>query len=243
MTAHLAERLDAFVDGELDPAAHSEAESHLASCAVCSRRVASRRALSAALQGSLPRFSAPASVVPPSVAPSSVAPASVRRIPVSRRFWPGLAAAVVLIGLAGVGGYGLGRRADVRETIVSSHVQSLLANHLTDVTSTDRHTVKPWFNGVLDFAPTVVDPAAQGFPLIGGRLDYINGRRVAALVYGRGRHVINLFQWPTSSSDSPISASVDNGYNVLHWVSQHIDYWMVSDLNDAELRQCAALIH
>src|ERR1700722_7288971 len=238
MTAHLAERLDAFVDGELDPAAHSEAESHLASCAVCSRRVASRRALSAALQGSLPRFSAPASVVPP-----SVAPASVRRIPVSRRFWPGLAAAVVLIGLAGVGGYGLGRRADVRETIVSSHVQSLLANHLTDVASTDRHTVKPWFNGVLDFAPTVVDPAAQGFPLIGGRLYYIGGRRVPALVYGRNHHLITLFQWPTSSADTPMTGSVVTGYNVVHWVSQHIEYWMISDLNDAELRQCAALIH
>jgi anti-sigma factor RsiW len=228
MTAHLAERLDAFIDGELDPVARGEAESHVASCLVCRRQVESRRALSEVLRASLPEY---------------VAPASVTRVPVMRPFWPGLAAAVVLIGLAGVGGYGLGRRADVRETIVSSHVQSLLANHLTDVASTDRHTVKPWFNGVLDFAPTVVDPAAQGFPLIGGRLDYLNGRRVAALVYGRGRHVINLFQWPTSSPDAPISGSVDNGYNVLHWVSQHIEYWMVSDLNDAELRQCAALIH
>ena len=103
--------------------------------------------------------------------------------------------------------------------------------------------MKPWFTGALDFAPTVVDPSDQGFPLIGGRLDYIGGRRVPALVYGRNKHLINLFQWPTSGGDMPITGSVDNGYNVLHWVAHHTEYWMISDLNDAELRQCAALIH
>jgi anti-sigma factor RsiW len=243
MTGHLAERLDAFVDGELDAATATEAASHVASCAVCQRQVESRRALSATIQGALPRFTAPASLVsslaltsPPTVARSG-----------ARRFWPGLAAAVALIGLAGVGGYGLGRQTgrqtDTRDAIVSRHIQSLLANHLTDVASSDRHTVKPWFTGALDFAPTVVDLADHGFPLIGGRLDYIGGRRVPALVYGRNHHLINLFQWPTSSADTPMTGSVVTGYNVVHWVSQHIEYWMISDLNDAELRQCAALIH
>ncbi|HWZ60600.1 MAG TPA: anti-sigma factor [Gemmatimonadaceae bacterium] len=237
MTGHLAERLDAFVDGELDTVALHEAELHLASCAVCSRQVASRRALSGVIRGSLPRFTAP----------ESVTRMPVTRTPVTRRPWMGLAAAVALIAAAGIGGYDIGRRqadaSGMREAVVSSHIRSLLASHLTDVTSSDRHTVKPWFTGVLDFAPTVVDLSAQGFPLIGGRLDYIAGHRVPALVYTRNRHVINLFQWPTTRGDVPIGSSVDNGYNVLHWVTDHTEYWMISDLNDAELRQCAVLIH
>jgi anti-sigma factor RsiW len=236
MTGHLAEELEAFVDGELDAADRREAELHLASCAVCTQRVASRRALSSALRGSLPRFRAPAAMRVP------VAPIRAQ----APRLWPGLAAAVALIAVAAIGGFNAGRRqADasaMRDAIVSSHVRSLLATHLTDVASSDRHTVKPWFTGVLDFAPTVVDPSAQGFPLLGGRLDYIAGRRVPALVYGRNRHVINLFQWPTPRSDAPMTTAVDNGYNILHWIAHRTEYWMVSDLNDAELRQCATLI-
>jgi anti-sigma factor RsiW len=233
MMGHLAERLDAFVDEELDALDRREAELHLASCAVCTQRVASRRALSAALATSLPRFRAPESVRTPGRPPL-------------RRLWPQLAAAGALIAAAGIGGYGIGRQqtdaGGMREAVVSSHVRSLLATHLTDVASSDRHTVKPWFTGVLDFAPTVVDLSAQGFPLLGGRLDYIAGRRVPALVYGRNRHVINLFQWPTTRADAPVASSVENGYNILHWVAYHTEYWMISDLNDAELRQCASLI-
>jgi anti-sigma factor RsiW len=255
MTGHLAERLDAFVDGELDTVDRREAERHLGSCAICAQRVASRRALSRALKESLPRFRAPESVRAAAVA-AATAPAPVlgaaasetwrARTPIARAFWPQLAAAVLLVGLAGLGGYGIGhQRADdagTRDAIVASHVHSLLATHLTDVTSTDRHTVKPWFNGVLDFAPTVVDLAAQGFPLIGGRLDYIAGRRVPALVYVRNRHVINVFQWPTTRSDAPISSATDQGYDIVHWVSHHTEFWLISDLNDAELRQCATLL-
>jgi anti-sigma factor RsiW len=243
---HLAERLDAFVDGELLPSEVRDVEAHLAECDICRRRVESRRALSSALRASLPRYPAPASL---RRAPSAPAPASplASGFPSTSRRWFAAAAAAVVIGVAGLGGYGLGVRQGTagvtRDAVVASHIRSLLANHLTDVASSDRHTVKPWFTGVLDFAPTVVDPAADGFPLVGGRVDYIDGRRVAALVYGRNKHVINLFEWPTARADAPIAASVDNGYNVLHWVSGRIEYWMISDLNAAELRQCAALVH
>jgi anti-sigma factor RsiW len=236
MSGHLAERLDAFVDGELTPHEVREAEAHLGWCDICRRRVESRRALSAGLRAALPRYTAPASL---RRAPVSPLPAATRR-------WAMPLAAAVVIGIAGATGYGVGRQQQAasatRDAVVSSHIRSLLATHLTDVASSDRHTVKPWFTGVLDFAPTVVDPAAQGFPLIGGRVDYIGGRRVAAMVYGRNKHVINLFEWPTTRADAPIEGSVENGYHVLHWVRDHIDYWMISDLNDAELRQCAALI-
>jgi anti-sigma factor RsiW len=233
VSAHLAERLDAFVDGELAPQDVRDAEVHLTSCDLCRRRVESRRALTTALRASLPRYVAPASIrrAPPRAAPWQ------RALPI---------AAGVVIAIAGIGGYGLGLQrataSTTRDAVVSSHIRSLLATHLTDVTSTDRHTVKPWFAGVLDFAPTVVDPAAHGFPLIGGRVDYIGGRRVAALVYERNRHVINVFEWPTTRADAPITSAVDNGYNVLHWVRGHIEYWMISDLNAGELRQGAALI-
>jgi anti-sigma factor RsiW len=237
MSGHLAERLDAFVDGELTPQEVREAEGHLVECDLCRRRVDSRRALSATLRASLPRYAAPA----------SVRPITRRRlVTYDSWWWKPAAAALILIGVAGLGGYGLGRGAATanatRDAVVSSHIRSLLASHLTDVVSSDRHTVKPWFNGVLDFAPTVVDLAAQGFPLVGGRIDYIGGRRVAALVYGRNRHMINVFEWPTTERDAPVSGTVERGYTVLYWVRGGIEYWMVSDLNEAEMRQAAALL-
>jgi RNA polymerase sigma factor (sigma-70 family) len=122
---------------------------------------------------------------------------------------------------------------------VASHIRSLMADHLTDVASSDQHTVKPWFNGKLDFAPVVRDLIAQGFPLTGGRLDYLNNRRVAALSYKRHQHTINLFQWPSSGSDSAPKALSVRGYNVLHWTKAGITYWAVSDLNAAELTDFA----
>jgi anti-sigma factor RsiW len=104
--------------------------------------------------------------------------------------------------------------------------------------STDQHTVKPWFNGKLDFSPPVKDLAAQQFPLIGGRLDYINGRSVAALVFHRAKHVINLFIWPANTTDSkPVPVTTIQGYNVIHWSEANMTFWAVSDLNEKELME------
>src|SRR5581483_424721 len=125
----------------------------------------------------------------------------------------------------------------VAEDVVSDHVRSLLADHLFDVRSTDQHTVKPWFLGKLNYAPPVTDLAADGFPLVGGRLDYVSGRNVAALVYQRQKHTINLFVWPSDDGSSVAPPSSIRGFQVEHWIRDGMTFWAVSDLNAAELHE------
>ena len=124
----------------------------------------------------------------------------------------------------------------IAQDVLSSHLRSLIGAHLLDVPSSDQHTVKPWFNGKLDFSPEVRDFTAQGYPLIGGRIDYARGRPVAALVYQRRKHVINVFTGPSAAADG--GAELDhNGYHVVHWNISGMTWWAVSDLNAGELRQ------
>jgi anti-sigma factor RsiW len=117
-----------------------------------------------------------------------------------------------------------------------------MADHLADVASSDQHTVKPWFTGKLTFSPPVRDFAANGFPLIGGRLDYLDRQPVAALVYGRNRHRINVFLWPAAGGDDRPRWSDQRGYHLAHWRSRAMHYWVISDLNATELGELVALL-
>lgn len=134
-------------------------------------------------------------------------------------------------------------RAMLAHEVLASHLRSLMPGHLVDVASTDQHTVKPWFNGRVDFSPPVSDFAAQGFRLAGGRLDYLDGRTVAALVYQRRKHIVNVFVWPAAAADeTAIDGVAMDGFNLMHWRRGGMNVWLASDLNAAELRDLARLL-
>lgn len=176
--------------------------------------------------------------------------ASVRR-PVSSSPWRwpvwgfggvGFACGVIVSAVVTLVAGQLNDAGRLESELTNSHIRALMANHLTDIASSDNHTVKPWFQGKLDYSPPVQDLAAQGFPLVGGRLDYLSGRAVAALVYRRHDHFINVFVWPDSGG-SPSTPGVHQGYNVLHWRGGGMQYWAVSDVNAAELQILGSLLH
>ena len=153
------------------------------------------------------------------------------------------AATAAAVAIIAISGFAVPNQNPLLDELAANHVRSLMASHLDDVASSDRHTVKPWFAGKLDFSPPVVDLAAEGFPLTGGRLDYVAGRPVAALVYKPGLHVINLFVWP-SSDGKPVDPQVfeRQGFSLVHWTQAGMQAWAVSDMNAAELKSFATLV-
>ena len=233
--------MDGYFDGELDLVHSLELERHLEECPACARLHSGRKTMRAALAASPLRYSAPHAL---KVAVRSAIKAEYRKEKprfewTLWRWAPSLAVALVVV----ISVMWLNRTpAALEQEVVDAHVRSLLAAHLYDVPSSDRHTVKPWFAGKLDFSPSVPDLAAQGFELAGGRLDYLGHRNVASLVYRRRQHVINVFVWPTSAGDHPPHAAERNGYNVVEQVHSGMAYWLVSDLNRTELEQLAALL-
>ncbi len=235
-----------LLDGELDAVNAVRCEAHLSACTACMAAYNRQLALRASIRQAAPRYAPPPGLrgrIERTLAQAVRAPQSVRAMFHGLRRWsaqlvlgPALALAV------GLAVFVLAPRGlDLPGQIVTSHVRSLQVSHLMDIASSDRHTVKPWFAGRIDYSPPVIDLASYGFPLAGGRLDYIDERTVAVLVYRRSGHFINLYVWPQSNRQrAPYLATrvlARNGYNMLHRTNGGMTYWCVSDLNAAELLQ------
>jgi anti-sigma factor RsiW len=239
--------LHPYFDDELDEPRRAAFAAHLAGCLKCSRELETQKALRLAFQEKSFRYTAPASLA--QRVQSALRAHSRSGSPKNRmRSWLATAAALLVgVGLGAAGTLLVTAEksqpsVDLPRDLVAAHVRSLMADHLEDVKSTDKHTVKPWFNGQVDFSPPVKDFTEQGYPLLGGRLDYLDDRPTAALVYGRAKHVINLFIWPAGGgADSPARALSRRGYNLLHWTTDGLDFWAVSDLNAEELGEFARL--
>lgn len=250
-------RLDLYVDGELDLSQSLELEKHLASCSDCALALRHARALTGAVRSSGVYGEMPAGLAnrlrTAVLQEAGVQQTAGLRVPSPQAkplaWWRSMAIAAAALLILTVftwhwwPGVPHGPEAStlLAQEVLDSHVRSMMADHLFDVPSSDQHTVKPWFDGKLDFAPPVIDLSAQGFDLAGGRLDYIDGRPVAALVYRRRKHVINLFIWP-EAAPAALTATMRNGYNLLHWNAGGLEYWAVSDLNPQELREFVDLV-
>jgi mycothiol system anti-sigma-R factor len=243
--------LHGYLDGELDATRAAEFERHLESCRECTDALGEQEALRSLFQRSVLYENTPVALrkrirsgLDGATAPS----------PVMRLFaWKWLAVAAVILLVATVSWFALPRffgRDSIATSpftaseVIDAHIRSLQPGHLTDVLSTDQHTVKPWFNGKLAFVPPVKDFSEEGFQLIGGRLDVLGGQNVAALVYMRRKHVINVFVLPTKEPDSGIhEPGLRQGYQWRHWRRQGMEYCAISDVSDADIYELAQLIY
>jgi anti-sigma factor RsiW len=241
--------MDPFLDGELDLHQAGDVRQHLGACEECNITYRNLLTLSSSLKENSLYHHAPGGLqkrIQLSLR-EEVATATPRRS--FREPWLVLGAAVAVLLLI-VTALKVVPRFDrpsfderIAQEIVSNHIRSLQsANHLTDVLSSDQHTVKPWFNGRVDFSPPVKDFAAEDFRLYGARLDYIDNRTVATLVYQRRLHYINLYIWPAERFQTKAIANQRQGYNIIHWSSSGMSFWAVSDLNSVELNDFAQLL-
>lgn len=239
--------LHAYLDEELDLVRSMELEDHLVECGDCAHEVASYRSLrERVLTGNI-RYQVPADFrlrllrkLKEQKAPRADHVFFQRRLP----WWSWATVAACLLGTTVTLLLDLNqhRERNLMREIVSDHVRSLTATHLTDVLTSDQHTVKPWFTSKLDFSPEVRDLSGDGFDLVGGRLEYIDGHSAAAVVYERSKHVINLFMWPSPGVDQEPNAVTRQSFNLMEWKHAGMYYCAVSDLNQQELSEFSSLL-
>jgi anti-sigma factor RsiW len=240
--------LPAYSDAELDLVHTLEVEDHLRACPACAAAVKGDHDLRAALNRSSLRYEAPASLAQRVRADIRKAMPEESRMPAGAWQWRWAAATAALALCAVIAWKFIPSQptpapTSLADEAIAEHIRSLMPGHLSDVESTDQHTVKPWFDGRLDFSPPVENFAAQDFPLLGGRLDYLGHRPAAALVYGHRKHIINVFIVPAPAEpDRAETHTASQGYNAFSWTRGGMSYWAVSDLNPAELGEFARLL-
>ena len=254
--------MDAYLDAELDPVTSQKVEQHLRDCPKCEQAYEVETAMAHAISQAVPYYKAPLELreriqvslreaigASTSRGAAGGGPLPGRRPEAVRRGvffdmpWNWLALAAAIAVAAFVASIFLPRLSQpgadqfLATQLIANHVRSLMADHLTDVASSDQHTVKPWLDTKLDFAAPVLDLSGDGFPLIGGRLDYLDNHSVAALVHQKRKHFINLFIWPTTPKDSSAQTMVEReGYHLVHWSDDDFTYWAVSDVNLNDLQ-------
>jgi len=235
----------AFVDQELDPANAQAFAEHLAACPSCTKQLEALSAVRQAIKTQTTRHALPSELSAKIARMTATDRPTV--IPLSKKWLPlkwgttgaglAMAACLAFLIIASPNEQYL-----VEQELIASHIRSLQDGHLTDVISTDQHTVKPWFNGRLDVSPPVTDFSTSGFPLIGGRLDYVDHHTVAVIVYRYNAHVINLFVWPAGGLDMDFGkVSAQQGYNMRHWHDGDLQFWAVSDVNPVKLSEFESL--
>lgn len=231
------EMLGPHMDGELDANSELQLRLHLSECESCNAAIQRLQMLRKMIRSGQLRYGAP-----PGLEARIRKSIRIDRTGSSWRSWIAAAAVVVLASAVSIR---LTQHFDTEDSleqqVISNHVQAMMTGHTTDVVSTDQHTVKPWFNGKIDFSPPVVDLAPHGFRLLGGRVDYLDGRTAATLVYQRRKHIVDLFIWPTRSGDATGSDS-SKGFNVIRWTEGGMSFTAVSDLNKTELEQFRNLL-
>ena len=245
--------LSGLLDAALGPIARLRVNRHVAGCDACTARLEELRAMQTAIRTNLPYHRAPPGLAarigaaleresPPLRATAAVRPWF--RWPAFGMAGTGLAGALAGVALTVlvVGGQS-GGQDEVMQSVIGGHIRSLQAEHLTDVPTSDQHTVKPWLSARLDVSPPVRDLKDEGFPLVGGRMDYVDGHQAAAVVYRRAKHVINLFAWASPGRpDMPFHAEAQQGFNLVTWRRGGITYYAVSDVEAAQLAEFARLV-